>query len=197
MKEFRYRALTPSGQTVTGIRRAETAEALAAELLEQKLVILKTQVSFASLARILSPRASIKTRDLSDFTQHMATSLGAGIPAVTALLDFQEQATGRLAEVVADIRSDVSSGTGLDEAFARHPGVFSSVYLAMLAAGQRSGNLDGAFEEMVAYLEWSDGLRSQTTQALIYPAILMSGIIGLFLLLTFFDVIALFNYNRP
>jgi type II secretory pathway component PulF len=188
MKEFRYKALTPAGQTVTGIRQAETAEELSNELLQQGLVILRASATLGSLGRFLAPRAKVKARDLADFTQHMSTSLGAGIPAVTALSDFQEQATGRLAEILADIRGEVSSGTALDESFGRHADVFSPVYLAMMAAGQRSGKLDESFDEMVAYLEWSESLRSQTTQAMIYPSILFSGIIGLFLLLMLFVI---------
>jgi len=203
MKEFRYRAMTSTGQTVTGIRNAETPDQLATELLEQGLVVLRSRATAGSWLSFLAPKAKVKPRDLADFTQHMATSVGAGIPAVTALQDFAGQAPGHLDEVISDIRNDVSSGTGLDEAFARHPEVFSPVYLAMLAAGQRSGSLDEAFEEMVDYLEWNEGLRSQTSQAMIYPVILLCGIVGLFLLLMLFviprfeNIFASVNFELP
>lgn len=188
MKEFRYQALTDSGQTVTGIRQAASSQELATDLLASGLVLLRSRRVAAAWLGFLVPQAKIKHRDLADFTQHMATSLSAGIPAVAALHDFEEQSSGHLQEVVADIRRDVSSGNGLDEAFGHHPGVFSPVYLAMLTAGQNSGNLDEAFEEMVAYLEWNEGLRSQATQAMIYPSILLTGIVGLFLLLMLFVI---------
>jgi type II secretory pathway component PulF len=118
----------------------------------------------------------------------MATSLAAGIPAVMALADYQQQTGGDFGEVVSDIRNDVSSGTSLDDAFARHHFVFGPVYLAMIAAGQNSGSLDRAFTDLVSYLEWQENLRAQTTQALIYPSILVVGIIGLFLLLMLFVI---------
>lgn len=188
MKEFRYQALTAAGQTVTGIRRARSPEELAADLLASGLVLLRSRRVAAAWLGFLLPQTKIKHRDLADFTQHMATSISAGIPAVTALQDFEGQTTGRLDEVVADIHRDVSSGTGLDEAFSRHPQVFSPVYRAMLTAGQSSGNLDEAFAEMVDYLEWNESLRSQTSQAMIYPAILLTGIFGLFLLLMLFVI---------
>jgi len=141
-----------------------------------------------SLGQMFSSAGRAGKRELRDFTQHMATCLVAGIPAVTALSDYQDKAEGAFADVIGDIRNDVSSGTALDESFARHPYVFGPVYLALVAAGQKSGNLDEAFNELVRYLEWQDDLRSQTTQALIYPAILVIGIIGLFLLLMLFVV---------
>jgi len=58
----------------------------------------------------------------------------------------------------------------------------------MLTAGQNSGNLDGAFAEMVKYLEWQEDLKAQTGQALVYPAILTTGVIGLFMMLSLFVI---------
>lgn len=188
MKEYRYSALSGSGHTVTGIRSATDSAHLGAMLLEQGLILLRSRPTLGSLGRAWSSAGRAGRRELRDFTQHMATCLAAGIPAVSALADFQLQAGGDFGEVVADIRNDVSSGTALDEAFARHPWVFGPVYLAMISAGQNSGGLDRAFTELVSYLEWQENLRAQTTQALIYPAILVVGIVGLFLLLMLFVI---------
>ncbi len=188
MREFRYSALSATGQTVTGIRQAESSEALSAELLEIGLILLKTKTSFGNLGQLFSSSGRAGKKELRDFTQHMSTSLSAGITAVSALADFQEMSQGAFGEIVADIKGDVSSGTAIDEAFARHPQVFSSVYLAMLSAGQNSGNLDEIFEELVSYLEWNENLKSQTSQALIYPTMLLVGIIGLLLLMMLFVI---------
>ncbi len=184
MKEFRYSALTGSGQTVTGIRQAPDPEQLAADLMEQGLVLLRSKPTLS----LFSGSRRIKRRDLRDFTQHMATCLGAGVTAVAAIEDFQRQSEGVFGEILADIRNDITSGTQIDEAFARHPEVFSPVYLSLVASGQRSGALDEVFQELVDFLEWTDSLRAQTTQALIYPAILAVGIIGLFLLMMLFVI---------
>lgn len=188
MREYRYSALTATGHTVSGIRQAENTQALAAELLEAGLILLKGQATIGSFGGLFSSSGRAGKKELRDFTQHMSTCLSAGITAVSALADFQALTSGPFSEVVADIRGDVSSGTAIDEAFAKHPQIFSTVYLAMLSAGQNSGNLDEVFEELVGYLEWNDNLRSQTTQALIYPSMLMVGIIGLFLLMMFFVI---------
>jgi len=188
MREYRYSALTSSGQTVSGIRQAENTTVLAGELLEIGLILLKGKPTLGSLGKFFSSSGRAGRKELRDFTQHMSTCLTAGIPAVTALADFQDLSKGPFSEIVADIRGDVSSGTSIDEAFARHPQVFSSVYLAMLSAGQNSGNLDEIFEELVAYLEWNDNLRAQTTQAMIYPSMLLVGIVGLLMLMMFFVI---------
>lgn len=187
MKEFRYSALTASGNTVTGIRLSESKNQLADELLESGLVLLKTSAGLGVIGNYL-PGKKTNRKELRDFTQHMATCLAAGITAVTALGDFEAGKGGKFSEVINDIRSDVSSGTQLDEAFSRHPEVFAPVYLSLVRAGQTSGNLDEAFEELAQYLEWNENLRSQATQALIYPSMLFVAIIGLFMLMMLFVI---------
>ena len=186
MREFRYSALTANGQTVSGVRRALDAEELAAELLQQGLVLLGSKRTLGAWAQKFSPARRAAQKEMRDFTQHMATCLGAGITAVQAITDFQETSEGLFHDVLNDIKGDVSSGTQLDDALSRHPDLFPPVYLALVAAGQNSGGLDAAFEELVRYLEWSEDLRAQTTQALIYPAMLLIGIIGLLLLMMLF-----------
>ncbi len=186
MREFRYSALTASGVTITGLRRAASADQLAGALLEQGLVLLSSRPTLGDLGGAWSPARRAARRHLRSFTQHMATSLTAGVPAVTALRDYEQQCEGPFADLMADLRAAVTSGSQLDEALARHPHVFSPVYLALVSAGQNTGGLDGAFNELTAYLEWQEDLRGQTTQALIYPAMLLVGVVGLFLLMVLF-----------
>jgi type II secretory pathway component PulF len=186
VREFRYSALTAAGQTVSGVRRAVNAEELASELLQQGLVLLGTKRTLGAWTQAFSPAHRAAKKEMRDFTQHMATCLSAGITAVQAIADFQETTEGPFYEILNDLKGDVSSGTQLDEALSRHPDFFPPVYLALVAAGQNSGGLDDAFDELVRYLEWSEDLRAQTTQALIYPAMLLTGIIGLLLLMMLF-----------
>jgi type II secretory pathway component PulF len=188
MREFRYSALTSSGRTVTGVRRAPDAEALAAALRAQGQVLLNVRPALGSLGRILGGKTRKARKELRDFTQHMATCLGAGVPALTAITDYQAATRGPFAEILADVAGEISSGAQIDEAFARYGDVFPPVYLALIESGQESGGLDKAFEELTAYIEWQGDLRSQTTQALVYPAMLLTGIVGLFLLMILFVV---------
>jgi type IV pilus assembly protein PilC len=186
MSEFRYSALTSQGTTITGVLQADTSDHLDQVLLQQGLVLLASKRNFTLLNGAWSPANRSARRHLRSFTQHMATSLGAGVPAVTALRDYEAECRGPFADLMAALRTDVTSGSQLDEAFARHPHVFSPVYLALVTAGQNSGGLERAFEDLVAYLEWQDDLRGQTTQAMIYPMMLLTAIIGLFLLMVLF-----------
>jgi len=58
----------------------------------------------------------------------------------------------------------------------------------MVASGSSTGRQDAAFDELVNYMEWNENLKAQTGQAMIYPAMLITGVIGLFLLLMLFVI---------
>jgi type IV pilus assembly protein PilC len=152
-------------------------------------VLLDARATLGSFGRAFSGAGRAGRRELRDFTLHLATCLGAGVPVLTALRDF-EQATDSRAfrDVLVDIREEIASGTQVAEALGRHPEVFSDVYLAMVRAGQDSGKLDECFGELVSYLEWIDDLQGKSRQAMVYPAILLTGVVGLFMLLLLYVI---------
>jgi type IV pilus assembly protein PilC len=199
MREFRYRALSAGGETVTGMRQAADVAALARELGAQNLILLEGRPSLR-----LFGANRVQRRDLLDFTLQLATSLGAGIPVIQALRDAEAGMAGQgFARVIKDLREEISSGSQVAEAMSHHPDVFPELYLALVAAGESSGNLDGTLAELVSYLEWADELSSKVKQALLYPAILAAATIGLFLLMItfviprFLEVFQELDYQLP
>ena len=94
MREYRYSALTASGKTISGLRRSASADQLTNELLQQGLIMFRSKPTLGSLGIFFSGSRRVSRQELRDFTQHMATCLGSGIPAVTALADFQSQTQG-------------------------------------------------------------------------------------------------------
>jgi len=184
MREFRYKALTSTGETISGIRRSEDSTSLTKELFAQNLILLESRQTLGSLGNAFSFAGRAGRRELRAFTLHLATSLSAGIPVIPALRDFEsETKSGAFRDVISDLREEISSGAQVSEALVKHPEVFSEVYIAMISAGQESGNLAEAFAELVDYLEWFDDLQGKTKQAMVYPAILLLGVLSLFLLM--------------
>ncbi len=189
MREFRYRALKVTGETITGFRQSLNSMTLGQELATQNLILLDSKPQLKLLGASLKLRGRIKRRELRDFTLHMATCLSSGIPIVTALRDIEVSMAGhRIGEIIVDIREEISSGSQVAEALAHHPEAFSDLYIALIRAGEGSGSLDVTFAELVNYLEWSDELQSKVRQAMIYPAILASAAVGLFLLMVVFVI---------
>lgn len=188
MREFRYTALANDGALVKGARLAEDGESLARELMQQGMVLLRSRPIFHLGSFGKKDRGRVKGRDIIEFTQHMSTCIGAGIPIISALADYEEQCGEELRTIIRDVRASVNSGSSLDEALAEHPEAFGPVYLAMSRVGGKTGGMDEVFAQLVEYLEWSDGLRAQLKQAMIYPIMLLSAIVGLFTLLMLFVI---------
>ena len=85
----------------------------------------------------------MKPKSLQVFARQFATMIGAGVSVVQALVTLEEQTDDKyLAEVIADVRSDVEGGVILSKALARHPKVFNRLFVAMVEAGESSGTLD-------------------------------------------------------
>ncbi len=185
MREFRYTAMGGDGALVKGARQAADADALAGDLLKQGMVLLRSRPAL-NLGR--GRKRKVKPREIIEFTQHMATCMSAGIPIISALADYEEQAGDEFSGVIREVRGNVNSGSSLDEALSEHPNIFGPVYLAMTRVGGKTGGIDKVFSQLVEYLEWSDGLRGQLKQAMVYPVMLLSAIVGLITLLMLFVI---------
>ncbi len=187
MREFRYKALNPAGAVVSGVRRASSAWMLGEELSAQNLIVISNHQTLGSFGNIFSLGRKVNNKDLRDFTLHMSICLSAGIPVTSSLLDFErDSAKGHFKKVIEGIRIEISSGAQMDEALAKYPEVFSETYIAIVTAGQSYGDMGQAFSSLVDHLEWIDELHGRTKQALIYPSIMVMGIMGLFLLMLFY-----------
>ncbi len=187
MREYRYKALNDAGSIVTGVRRADSAWMLDQELTALGLILLGSKQTPGSLRNAIPFGGRVEYTDLRDFTLHMSICLSAGIPLVTALYDFEkDSARGYLKKIIEGVRIEINGGAQLDEALTKYPEIFSETYIAIITAGQSVGDLGHAFSSLVGHLEWLDDLHGQTKQALVYPAMMVAGIIGLFTLMLFY-----------
>jgi hypothetical protein len=116
----------------------------------------------------------VSQADVAQFTQQLATLVGAGLPLDRSLLVLAELAeTPRLKRLVDRIRDEVRGGVSLSEALERQHGVFSRLYVNMVRAGELGGTLDHTLSRLALYLERNQELKSSVVSALIYPCILL------------------------
>ena len=98
--------------------------------------------------------------------------MSAGLPlerALTALADEAEDEKQR--NLVAALRTEVNAGSNFARALSQHPQEFSSIYQAVIGAGEQSGNLAGVLERLADDLEERLALKSKLIAATLYPAI--------------------------
>jgi len=116
---------------------------------------------------------------VTEFTVQLATLSSAGIPMVRALTILHGQARpGPFKDVLGDLVEDVSSGTPLSEAMAKHERAFDRLYSAMVHAGEAGGVLDKVLERLAVYRERAAALRAKIVGALIYPSIIVVVAVG-------------------
>ncbi|MFN7784229.1 MAG: type II secretion system F family protein [Lysobacterales bacterium] len=182
MPQFRYKALSPAGEALDGLMEAASADEVIAKLQDAGNIPLKAlpadQAQGSGLSALFQ-RAPMGANQVLQFTQQLATLLGAGQPldrALQILLDLPESEQAR--RVIDRIREAVRGGTPLSQAMEAQSGVFSRLYVNMVRAGEVGGALDDTLKRLADYLERSKALKESVTNAMIYPSILIVLVLG-------------------
>ncbi|WP_147653451.1 type II secretion system protein XpsF [Vulcaniibacterium gelatinicum] len=178
MPLYRYKALNPRGELLDGQMEAGDEREVIARLQEQGHLPVEARPAAeaggeSAWRALLRPRPFAGAR-LVQFTQQLATLLGAGQPldrALTILLELPDDEIAR--RTIADIRDAVRGGASLSAALERQHGTFSRLYVNMVRAGEAGGSLQETLQRLADYLERSRALRGRVVNALIYPAILL------------------------
>ena len=177
MPNFQYRALTQSGELVSGSLAAPTAAEVARRIEYLGLVLIDTagESGAASASHARAPLFSrARASDVTTLTRDLALLLRAGARIDDALeLLASDVDIGRLRLVVAQIKASVLAGESFAEAIARHPTLFPAVYVALVRVGEASGTLDQILELLADERDRADAVRRKLTEALRYPLFLL------------------------
>ena len=179
-----YRAVDAKGKRVRGSAEAAHPRQLP-RTLEARGLTLVTADPAASHAGALSAPGFGSRHQVLEVTRALASLLPAGLPLARALRAATNLATGPVARALDGVRIRVERGESLADALSQHPGLFSPLYVGVVRAGEKSGDLDAAFARLAAQLERDERLRAKLLSASIYPTILLvlGGVAVLVLLL--------------
>jgi type IV pilus assembly protein PilC len=185
MAAYAYSAINSEGLELRGEVDAPTADAareqlrargLLAELLEE-LPDSKRAASTGAEGeeRVSSFMKSVKARSLQVFSRQFATMVDAGLNVVGSLRILGDQTTDKyLAAVIGEVRNDVEGGALLSQALARHPKVFSRLYVSMVEAGEAAGILDEVLDRLATQIEKEANIKRRVKGALVYPILVLS-----------------------
>ncbi|MBQ4859951.1 type II secretion system inner membrane protein GspF [Pseudoalteromonas sp. MMG007] len=189
MAAFEYRALDGRGKEKKGILEADTAKQIRQVLREQKLTPLEVVPAAQGDKQVKGEKApllgsflkpTISTSDLALITRQLATLIQSALPVEGAVMAVAEQCEKpRLKRMLMSVRSKVVEGYTLADGMSEFPHVFDDLYRAMVAAGEKSGHLDQVLNRLADYTEQRQHMRSQITQAMVYPTILVIFAIGI------------------
>lgn len=186
MALYRYKALNARGELLDGQMEAASHADVAARLQEQGHLPVEAKLASEaggdSAWRALFKPKPFAGQRLVQFTQQLATLLGAGQPldrALSILLELPEDEAAK--RTISDIRDAVRGGASLSTALDRQHGAFSRLFVNMVRAGEAGGNLHETLQRLADYLERSRAMQARVVNALVYPAILLA-MVGLSLL---------------
>ncbi|MEZ5276753.1 MAG: type II secretion system F family protein [Opitutaceae bacterium] len=186
MSLFHYKAYDAAGATITGALEADSVATLEGRLRATGIWLLEAR-EHGDQARDEKTRISrvrANSRDQIAFFIQMTLLLQSGITLPTALAQLaQDFSDSKLGPVIDSLADRVSVGVPLHEAMEAFPRIFSRQIVAMVEAGEVSGQMPEVFRSLSSYLEWIDELVSEIRQALIYPIIVIAASIGLIVLL--------------
>ena len=207
MTSYAYTAINARGLEVDGVIAANDLVSAREQL--QRRGLLAEKISEVATGASLSEKritlgGGVKMKSLQIFSRQFATMIEAGLSVVQALVVLEDQTTDTaLAEVVTQLRYDVEAGLLLSEAMARHPKVFTRLYIAMVEAGEAAGILDIVLDRVAVQIEKQEAIRRRVKGAMIYPAlvftfaVLVLSAMLLFLIPIFVKIFAQLNGNLP
>jgi general secretion pathway protein F len=180
MPAFRYEALAHDGSANNGLLDAESVKQARSQLRARGLVPVDVQpvVQSADANGAQSQgisffaRGRLNNLERTLFTRQLASLLQAGLPLERALTALGEEAERDTAhQLIAQVRSEVASGSSFASALSQHPRDFDELYRAVVGAGEESGQLGAVLAELADYLENRQALRSKLVASLTYPII--------------------------
>ena len=191
MPNFSYIGVDDNGMEVRGIAAADNEDQLAELLKRQGQYLVRSatsgeaQASFGDI-RILE---WITRRDVIVFTSQLATVMATGVGLVEGLIDIEEQlAKPVMRRVVSRLRRDIESGESLSSALSKHPQAFDELYVNIVRAGEATGNIDKALEDLVVQLEWQADLNARIREVATYPILVVIMLIVLATVLVGFTI---------
>lgn len=187
MKRFNYKAKDSTGKVVTGEVEAPDING-AAKLIKSKgyFVISLRPKGDSIFSFISKAKDKIKLGDVATFTSQLSTMITAGLPLTEALLILRSQSKKSMQKIVAQLLADVEAGDSFSTALAKHPKVFGKTYIALVKSGEVGGVLDAVLLRLSQNLEKQQEFASKVKGALIYPVIIVVGMIVVIIVMMVF-----------
>jgi type IV pilus assembly protein PilC len=198
-KDFSYawEGKDKTGKLTKGEMRAPGEASVSAYLRRQGINVTK-------IKRLRNKGKAITTKDITLFTRQLAVMMKSGVPLLQAFdIVGKGHNNPSVARLVLDIKTDVETGSSLQQAFLKFPLYFDALYCNLIGAGEAAGILDALLERLATYMEKTQALKSKIKSALFYPvsiivvAFLITAVIMIFVIPAFKELFEGFGAKLP
>ena len=149
-------------------------------------------------------KRSIKTSDIAIFSRQLATMMEAGVPLVQSLEIVGRGHDNRsMGDLILNIKTSIEGGSTLAESLAKHPKYFDDLFVNLVDAGEKSGQLETLLDKIATYKEKTEAIKKKVRKALTYPsavlvvAFIVTGILLYFVVPQFKDLFNGFGADLP
>lgn len=145
-----------------------------------------TPFSIEKLSGMLS---SVSTQDLVVFTHNLTTMMSAGLPLSRALAIIERQTKNTtFKKTIASLIEEIGRGSTLSTGMEKFPKIFSPLFISMVRAGEEAGGLTQALTVIGNQLEKSYQLKKKIKGAMIYPAVVLTTLLAIAILMFIYVV---------
>src|SRR5436189_600120 len=175
MAAYAYGAINAEGFASAGEVHAPDFEAAREQLRIRGLLAERLEELPASGEEsVRTAFKKVKSKTLQIFSRQFATMIEAGLNVVSSLVILEEQTDDEyFSMVVKELRADVEGGLLLSQAMARHPKIFSRLYVSMVEAGEAAGILDQVLDRVALQIEKDTQIRRRVKGAMMYPTMVL------------------------
>lgn len=198
-KEYAYlwEGKDKSGKLVKGEMRAPGEATVSAQLRRQGIRVIKVKKQRAR-------SKAVTEKDITLFTRQLSTMLRSGVPLLQAFdIVGKGHNNPSVARLLLDIKTDVETGSSLQQAFRKYPLYFDDLYCNLIGAGEAAGILDTLLDRLATYKEKILAIKSKIKSALFYPvsiivvAFIITAIIMIFVIPAFKELFSSFGADLP
>jgi len=198
-KEYSYswEGKDKTGKAVKGEMRAPGEAGVSSALRRQGINATK-------IKKLRTSNKAVTPKDISLFTRQLATMMKAGVPLLQAFdIVGKGNSNASVARLLLDIKTDVETGSSLEQAFRKYPLYFDDLYCNLIGAGEAAGILDTLLDRLATYQEKIQAIKSKIKSALFYPisiivvAFIITAVIMIFVIPAFKELFDSFGADLP
>jgi len=188
MPTFKYKARDRAGKAIDGWLEAPTLQWAGEQI--HRLGYLPVSIEkiekapWLDLTDWFNRFKKVRLEDLVVFSQQLSTLYKAGLPLLSGLVNLKEQTENKkFQRVLAEVCADIEAGNPLFASLAKHPTVFSIIYVNMIRAGETSGRLGESLDRFVTLADREIQTRQRLKEATRYPKIVIFSVVIAFIIL--------------
>ncbi len=195
---FSWEGKDKTSKVVRGEFRAATETIVRSALRKQGIMVSKVK------KQSFKGGGKVTDKDITLFTRQMATMMRSGVPLLSAFEIVAKGASnGAVSKLLIDIKTDIETGSSLNQAFRKYPLYFDALYCNLVEAGEQAGILDSLLDRLATYKEKTQAIIGKIKSALFYPvsvlvvAFVLAAVIMIFVVPAFKQVFANFGADLP